>query len=445
MTIEQLNRRHVCIVGFGREGQAALRAIERYAPEAEVTVADKNEDCHPEPACQTDTHSRGMTREVQWQLGENYLSDLAQYDVVIVSPGVPPSKELEALSTHVTTGMQIFFDTAKESGAQLIGVTGSKGKSTVSSLIYAILKADSRDVHLVGNIGQPALDYLDSANANTIFVCELSSYQLMRMTVSPHVAVLTTFFPEHLDYHGSLDRYREAKQNIAQYQSEHDCILYNADFSETQTIATKSRGTVIPYHVDDAPVDLDETHLIGEHNRSNIAGAWKVAEHLGVNRSIAAQVIITFEGLPHRLQSIGVHHGIEWIDDAISTTPESTIAALDALEERVTWLILGGQDRGYDFTLLAQRIAQSSIETVILFPDSGQQIKEALLQINSSLNIVEVETMEQAVDCVQSQFLDLHFDTHIPVALLSPASPSYNQFRNFEEKGNTFAHLVKQE
>ncbi len=428
MRIQDLSGKTICLLGFGKEGQATLRALEEYAPGCEVTIADKNE---------------GIVLEGKkhWlQVGSGWLKNLEKFDVIIKSPGIPPQPEFEPVKERITNSTQIFLDTVQSRGSMVIGVTGTKGKSTVSSLIYAVLKEAGKDVYLMGNIGKPALGYLEQSKENTIFVQEMSSYQLQECTSSPHIAVVTSFFPEHLDYHGSLEAYKDAKMHIARFQTAEDVIFYNGKWSEAKEIASESNGKKIPYIISDAPLDLNDTKLIGEHNLENIAVAWKVGEYLGVSKEVAIQAFKTFKPLPHRLQSLGMHHGIEWIDDAISTTPESTIAALRALGDRVKTIILGGQDRGLEFTSLAsEMIDHSNIETVILFPGTGPRIKEALEAVKGSkpISFFDAETMEAAVKFAKE---------HTPkdsVCLLSTASPSYNMFKNFEEKGDVFAEWVR--
>src|SRR3989338_5891545 len=204
----------------------------------------------------------------------------------------------------------------------------------------------------------------------------------------------------------------------------------------------ESPGTRIPFSADECPVPIEETKLLGDHNRSNIAAAYKVGIHLKIPQEVMLKVIRDFRGLPHRLQSLGVHHGIEWIDDAISTTPESTIAALDALGDRVTTIILGGQDRGNYFTALGKRIAESKIKTVILFPGSGPRIREAIQASKAHIDFFEVETMQEAVERAKSQIANRKSQI-VPIVLLSTASPSYGRFRNFEEKGDVFRRCIE--
>lgn len=419
MHISELQGKNVCILGFGREGRAMLKALEKYVPSCTITIAD------------ADTTMK--VERYQSQVGPDYLMNLDKFDVIIKSPGVLPDPRLDALGEKITSATQIFLDSIADTSAIVVGVTGSKGKSTTASIIHEILKSANLDAFLIGNIGNPAIDYLENADSGTIFVMEISSYQLMNVTRSPQIAVVTTFFPEHLDYHGDVERYKEAKKHIARFQSKDDYVFYDAESPEAKEIAQESPGFHVYFKADDAPVKIEETHLIGEHNLRNIAAAFKVTQHLGVEHQTAIEAIKAFSGLPHRLQSLGVHHGIEWVDDAISTTPESTMAALAALGDRVSTIILGGQDRGFDFTGLGKAIAESTIQHVILFPESGARICEA---IPIKLNFYDVSSMEEAIDIAKENTPDGG------ICLLSTASPSYGMFKDFEEQGQEFARCV---
>lgn len=425
MRIHALDGKTVCILGYGREGRSAVKALEEFAPNAEVTIADKNAGIEKD----SDKH--------WWQLGDGWLENLGKFDVIIKSPGVPNSAELRKHAPKITGGVQIFLDTIAGSGAIVIGVTGSKGKSTTSSLIAAMLRQAGKDVHLVGNIGDASIGHIKDAKNGTIFVHELSSYMLMDMTASPHIAVVTSFFPEHLDYHGSIEAYLDAKKRIARFQTEDDAMYFNADSPGAVSIAQEGEGRKIPVHADDCPVDLKKTRLIGDHNRENIALAWKVCEDLGVRKDTAVAAAESFTPLPHRLQSIGTIDGIEWIDDAISTTPESAIAALDALGDTVGTIILGGQDRGNDFTKLAARLKDSNVKTALIFPGSGPRIREAIERTGAPIDLIDVGSMNDAVRIAREK------TAKGSIALLSTASPSYGMFKNFEEKGAAFLQAIK--
>ncbi|NOS67114.1 MAG: UDP-N-acetylmuramoyl-L-alanine--D-glutamate ligase [Candidatus Peribacteraceae bacterium] len=438
MKIQELSGKKVCILGFGKEGHAMFRAIEDHAPDAHVTIADRN----PDPinawiAANSPTNPTKLKHSLNSHGGETvWLQKIESFDVIIKSPGIPHQPEFDSVKNKLTSSTQIFFDTIKDSGAIVIGVTGSKGKSTTSTLIYEILKAGGKDVSLIGNIGEPAISHIEEAKTGKIFVMEMSSYQLMDLTVSPQIAVVTSFFPEHLDYHGSLEAYKDAKKHIAKYQTKDDVIFYCATSEGATEIAQTSSGEKIPFSATDCPVKIEETKLIGDHNRSNIAGAYTLGLRLGLDSKKMIDVIKSFRGLPHRLQSLGVHHDIEWVDDAISTTPESTIAALDALGDRVKTIILGGQDRGNDFTELAQRIKHSAVKTVILFPGTGPRIREAIGDAHADVCFQEADSMEKAVEIAKKHTMAG------AIVLLSTASPSYNMFKNFEEKGEEFKRWI---
>ena len=422
MDIRALVGKNVCIVGFGREGQAALRGLRRYAPTARITVAD--------------TAPVEVPAEIPRQLGPRYLENLERFDVIIKSPGIPPKPEFERVRSRLTSGTQIFLDTVFQHGALVIGVTGTKGKSTTATLIFEVLRAAQKRSFLLGNIGNPALDFLGEATSETIFVQECSSYQLMDLSVSPPIAVITSFFPEHLDYHGSIETYLEAKKHITRFQKDTGWVFYNARWEGARAIAEESPGRKMPFTAADAPLRITETKLLGQHNLSNIAAAWLVTEHLGVPKDTALKVFREFPGLPHRLQSLGYHHGILWVDDSLSTTPESTIAALDAVGDRVVTLILGGHDRDYEFSDLAREIAKREINGVVLFPPSGVRIRAALTAAGFPGDVLETESMGDAVRWVRER-------ARGGVCLLSPASPSYGLFKNFEERGDRFWEAIQ--
>ena len=399
--------------------------------EVDVVIADRNGKLKMES---------GKFGKATLQLGENYLNNLNKFDLIIKSPGIPPSEIKDIDKNKITNSTQIFLDSISDSGAKVIGVTGSKGKSTTASLIYEILKAADIDTYLVGNIGEPAIKYLYKAKPDTIFVMEMSSHQLNDLSVSPHIAVITSFFPEHLDYYGSVEAYKDAKKNISRFQTTDDAVFYNGESDCAKEIADDSKGTKIGVNKDDSPLPITGTKLIGEHNLINIALAYKVSEQLGVDSKTAIKTIKEFQGLPHRLQNLGEHHGIIWIDDSISTTPESAIAAIDAVGD-VSTIILGGQDRGNDFTDLGKRIADSSIENVILIGESSPRIREAIEGYEAKVEFYEAQDMKSAVKESTRVTSNEQRATN-NICLLSPASPSYDMFENFEVRGNEFRQNI---
>lgn len=429
MKISDFGGKNICVLGYGREGKAVVAALEKHAPGCEITIADQNESI--------DINGK------HWkQVGTGWLENLDKFDAIIKSPGIPNSviSHQSSVISKTTSSTQIFLDTIADRKATIIGVTGSKGKSTTSSLIYAIAKAAGKDALLLGNIGEPAIAHLDDVKEGTICVMEMSSYQLSDLTVSPHIAVVTSFFPDHLDYHGGLDAYKDAKKNITRHQTADDITLFNGDSKGSAEIAKEGSGRKIPFSADECPFEISETKLIGEHNLSNISAALHVAYELEINAQTALKAVKEFNGLPHRLQSLGMHHGAEWIDDAISTTPESTIAGLRALDGCVKIIILGGQDRGYQFDELARELIAQNIDTAILFPGSGANIRTAIekADTNKTITLHDAQSMEEAVAIAKQSAQSPQLKAHSSIILLSTASPSYGMFKNFEDKGEQF-------
>jgi len=395
--------KNVLILGYGKEGRMTEKYLKQYFPDLQVDIADQKTD-------------------------KNYLKKQAGYDLIIKTPGI--KKEL--MTNHYTTATNIFFSQIKNNIT--IGVTGSKGKSTTASLIYAILKEAGKKVCLVGNIGNPMLEILlKPIDKEEIFVVELSSYQLDDIDYSPHIAVVTNLFPEHMDYHGSVEKYYEAKRNIIKFQNPTDYVVFNKKNKELKKCLAKNSLK------DFSKIDLENitVPLLGKHNLENVKAAIAVANILNISKNSIKQGIENFKGLAHRLEFVGEFKGIKFYDDAISTTPESTIAAILALPNTDT-IFLGGLNRGYDFSKLALAIEKSKIKNIVFFPDSGQDIeKEIFKKSQNKYLILHTKNMDEAVKFAFE-------NTKIgKVCLLSSASPSYSIWKNFEEKGDKFKVAIK--
>jgi UDP-N-acetylmuramoylalanine-D-glutamate ligase len=416
MTITDLQGASVCLLGYGREGQASYRAIKQFAPQARITIADANPHLPHRPNCPFIT-------------GPDYLDRLEGFDVIIKSPGIHWNPA-PALSARVTSATAVFFASLPAT-AVTIGVTGTKGKSTTSHLIYEALSAPrDRRVVLAGNIGEPMLAHLSEAE-DTTFVLELSSYQLDTLDRSPHIAVVTSFFPDHLDYHGTMDAYREAKSHIARFQGPDDVVFYNRDYPECAEIAKPGAGRKVPFSASDFPGHSAE---LGQGTSSNLAAAYLVALECGVQPAVARHAVEQAKGLPHRQQLVGTYHGIRWVDDSAATTPESTISALEALGPEVDTLIAGGLDRGYDYAALGQLIEKLAIPHVVVMPDTGPKLAAA---IHGDTTVHSAKTMAAAVTLAKQN------TRRGRVCLLSSGAPSYNLYGNYYERGDDFLRLVK--
>jgi UDP-N-acetylmuramoylalanine-D-glutamate ligase len=416
MKISELNSRSVCLLGYGREGRASYQAIRQHAPRARLTIADGNPNLPTRPDCPFIT-------------GPDYLERLSDFDLIVKSPGIPWHPPAD-LADRVITATQLFFDSLPDS-ALTIGVTGTKGKSTTSHLIYeALSSARDRRVILAGNIGEPMLAHLDDA-AGTTFVLELSSYQLESLQRSPHIAVVTSFFPDHLDYHRTMAAYREAKSHIAAFQRPGDVVFYNAAYSDCAAIAHPGAGRKVPFTAEDYP-GHDVAPGLGE--RSNLAAAYLVALECGIAPAAARQAIEHSKGLPHRQQSLGRFHGVRWIDDSAATTPESTVSALHALGSEVDVLITGGLDRGYDYAAVGEAIDALQIPHIVALPDTAAKLTAA---IHGRTHVHEASTMAAAVATAKRNTRPGR------VVLLSSGAPSYNQYRNYYERGDDFLRAIK--
>ncbi len=375
-----LGIKSICVLGYGKEGRVSEKYIKQNYPEISVEALDEKID-------------------------RKYLKKQKNFDLAVKTPGIEKSK----VSIPYVTATNIFFSRINNT---VIGVTGSKGKSTTASLIYHILKMAGKKVRLLGNIGSPMLEVLLSdVDPEEIFVLELSSYMLDDIEYSPSVALLLNLFPEHMNYHGGLDRYYEAKKRIFKFQKEGD-VAITPPFKEK--LVTKN------------------VSLLGEHNIENIKAATQVCRIFDVPESVIKKGVESFQPLPHRLEFVGKHKGVEFYDDAISTTPESTIEAIKALES-VDTLILGGEDRGYDFDKLVEVIKSYNISNIVLFPQSGERMREKLKE----LRLLETSSMEDAVK------FSFQTTKKGKICLLSTASPSYSLWSGYEEKGDLFKDAVK--
>ena len=395
-----LGMKNILILGYGKEGRATRTYLKQRSLPAKIGIADKRR-------------------------GTDYPEYLKKFDIAVKTP----SKPGRLVAIPYTTATDIFFSEVRN---MIVGVTGSKGKSTTASLIYAILKEADKSARLLGNIGIPMLGALNQIHKNEILVIELSSYQLEDIHVSPHIAVVTNLFPEHMDYHGSEEAYYAAKKNITKFQTSQDFFVYNPRDPLLKIWASEGAAKSIPF-ASDITIALEKTQLIGEHNKINIQAATAVARLLDISDSVILRAVKRFKPLPHRLEFVGTFKGILFYDDAISTTPESTIAALKALPQ-VETILLGGQDRGYNFAALEKELRIQGVKNLVLFPDSGSKILSSRKGFSS---IFETADMKKAVEFCYSH------TAPGSICLLSTASPSYSIWKNFEEKGNEFKKWVK--
>lgn len=398
----------VAIIGYGIEGKDAEKFLKDKG--SIITILDQKNN-------------------------PNYLSNLDKYDLIVRSPGVYPFKS-EFKNLNVTTPTKIFFEEFK---GKLIGVTGTKGKGTTSTLIYEILKNAGSDVYLGGNIGSPLLGLLSKINENSIVVMEISSFQLIDLDRSPNIAVILNITSDHMDWHKNQDEYISAKQNIVKFQKSSDWTVINNEYEVSRSFAKKSKGNVIFFNKNKLEnVFKRDLILRGEHNLENIAAAVSVAKILNIDEKIVEKIVKKFKGLEHRLEFVREIKGIKFYNDSFATGPQPTIAAIKSFMEDET-LILGGSDKGLDYEELGEVINNSkNVKNIILIGTTGPKI-ENCLDKNLAFRIYDLEFA--SIKEIVSKAYELSKSGSVVV--LSPASASFDMFLDYKDRGNQFKEAVK--
>ncbi len=419
-----INGKRILILGFGREGEATLAKLMEAGCAKSLTVADR-----------TDVSDR-LPGDVTCISGDGYQDAIEDNDVVFKSPGVVLEKSPDEISALVTSETEIFMQAY---GDRVIGVTGTKGKSTTSSLIYHVLKETGRDAVFGGNIGIPVFELADSIARETVIVLELSCHQLEYLKTDPHVAVLLNIYEDHLDHYGTRERYAMAKKKIFSRQGEVDLLFTTKECFEKENIKEFLHSRLVIVSEDDAPFESFDSvpgvRLIGGHNRLNCAFAFKVLERFGVSKEEFLKALSTFTPLEHRLEKFLSADGRDYYDDSISTTVRSAISAVEAVDNAGI-LLLGGMERNLDYDELTSYLRTSKLDHVICMYDSGRRIYEALAKDPGCVGVTYVNDLDGAVT--------LAMDLLKPgkAMILSPAAASYGFFKNFEERGRRFKELV---
>ncbi|MBN2175096.1 MAG: UDP-N-acetylmuramoyl-L-alanine--D-glutamate ligase [Bacteroidales bacterium] len=444
--------KRILILGFGREGQSTYKLLKKILPPESITIADKNPNIIKNKCLQFD-------RETKINAGANYLSGLNQFDLIIKSPGIS-GKLLNSVSVALTSQTDIFL---QYYSGQTIGITGTKGKSTTSSLIHDILRNYFDDVILVGNIGVPPFDLLDKINPETKIVFELSSHQLENINIAPGISILLNIYQEHLDHFNSFNAYKRAKFNIVKFQDISDWFIYNADDREIKMLMEEISvpGRKIGYSnrkkedvgafrdmKDNIYFSFDDDHatfdfskrksLPGDHNLQNIMAAACASRILGVPDDVIIKTVTEFKGLKHRLEYLGQFKNIHFYNDSIATVPEAAIAAVNTLKT-VDTIILGGKDRGIDYNALIAFLLKSDIQNVIYIGEAGKRICRELVVKNPDppFKCFPVDHFDDIKEVISA--------TTRPgtICLLSPAASSYDMFESFEERGKAFKKIAE--
>ena len=441
--INCFKNKKIIILGFGREGQSTYKLIRKYLKEQTIYIADQNENF------QSEYDFLKEEKNAIYIGGSSYLKNLENYDIIMKTPGISfagidTSKYYYKIKSQLELLLEFF-------NVFTIGITGTKGKSTTSSLIYSILKEQNVKSMLLGNIGVPVFDYIDQIEKDTKLVLEMSSHQLEYMELSPNIAILLNIYPEHLDHYESFEKYAKAKCNIFYHQKPSDYFLYNDD-NETLARLTKEingraykvslQGKIESditlknnyiYFKNSQIYDIREPRkLKGDFNLNNIMFALGVSEILQLDLNKTIKTIQNFETLQHRLEFVGNYNGILYYDNSIATIPMATVEAVKTLKT-VDTLIIGGMDRGLDYTEFVQFLNKSDINHIICMPKTGHDIAKKIKKEKAYI----VNNMEEAVNVAKK------VTRKGKSCLLSPAAASYGFFKNFEEKGDIYQNLVK--
>ncbi len=447
----------IAVLGLGIEGISSVKFLKKQG--AKITVLDIKKDAEIDKELLKEVRDL----DINFIFGKNYLENLNKYGLIVRSPGV----KLELLEKYVsrdkiTSQIKLFFNLYP---CPIIGVTGTKGKGTTSSLIYEMLKKQGFNAYLGGNIGEPPLDFLDKLNAQSKVVLELSSFQLQDLSKSPHIAVLLMITSEHLDYHKNTYEYIKAKRNILSFQSKDDFAIINKEYLASNESDIHTEGKVfyvsriaavqngcfvengkiivsIPKgKFNTKKVEIIKTKdilLPGKHNLENVCAAVMAALLSGVSKENIIEILKTFKGLEHRLELIREINGVRFYDDSFSTIPETTIAAIEAFKDPEI-LILGGSSKNSDFKELGEVISLSNnIKAIIGIGLEWAKIKSQIQ--NSKFQTEIIEGCKNMREIVQKAI-----STTKPgdVVLLSPACASLDMFKNYKDRGNQFREEVK--
>ena len=445
----------VAIIGIGVSNKPLIKYL--YDLNTNITLFDNKEFDKIDEQILDDIYKY----KLKYSIGKNYLSKLVGFDVIFKSPSCRP--DLPEIKAEIERGAILTSEielVMELSPSKIIGITGSDGKTTTTSLVYEILK-NKYKCYLGGNIGIPLFTRINEMRPEDIVVLELSSFQLMSMEKSPDISVLTNITPNHLDIHKSYEEYIDAKTNIFKYQDENNILVTNYDNEITRDLSKKAKAKVKLFSsktklqdgviYDDKIIkscednlrrhilNVKDIKLKGIHNAENICAAIAATEDL-VSLEEQVEAIKNFSGVKHRLEYIREIGGAKWYNDSIASSPTRTIAGLHSFDERIL-LIAGGYDKHLDYEPIAKHILEK-VSTLILLGQTAEKIRgvvtEEMKKQNKEVNIIKVETLEEAVLKARENVKAGE------IVMLSPASASFDMFKNFEERGEKFKKLVNE-
>ena len=400
------SKNKIAIIGFGAEGKTLYDYFKKQS-DVEIHIFDENEIKIPDK--KTFIHKG--------------LSIPKEFKIIYKAPGIPTNKlNLANPKTKISSLTNLFLEKTK---GTVIGITGTKGKGTVTTLIAHVLKENGFKTVVVGNIGKPAIQYLKNDDLKTFYIYEMSSFQCEHLKQSPHIAILNNIFPDHLNHHKNFKEYEKAKLNITKFQTPEDYFINASKFK----IKTKAKQI----NLAENPTPKFKTKLLGEYNQKNCQVAYEVAKILGIKDKKIKKAIETYTALPMRLEKVAKNNGIIFYDDSLATIPEATLASIQALKE-VNTIILGGSDKGSDYENFAKEISKTNIQNFIIFPNNGKEMVK-YIKNNPNKNIFKVDNMKDAIK--------IAYKYSQGICLLSNAAASLNLFKNYKDKSKQYRYWIK--
>ncbi len=418
MKLRELKNKKILILGFGREGEDTLKFLKRKFLGQKIGIADSRKNISRKKGF--DIHS-----------GENYLQSIKDYDIIIKSPGISMEtiKPFLSKGSIITSQTDIFLNNSK---GKIVGITGTKGKSTTASIIFKMISSQGIKSFLIGNIGEPVLKHLLNNKSKTVYVYELSSFQLETTTKSPHIAVMLNLFKDHLDHHKDMDDYRKSKEKITKFQTVKDIFIFNSKDRAAMEMARKSKAIKIPFDPENDPLDIRKDITIPSEVLLIIAKIFKIP------RKKVVDAVKKFQPLPHRLEYVGKFKGIDFYNDSAATIPEATISAINKIGESLNTIIIGGVDKGFNLKKLSLKIAKSPVRNLITFPETGRIIEKELSN-KKNISIFRAESMKEAVS------IAFKVTEKGKICLLAPAASSFNMFKSYKDRGDLFKKYVKKQ
>lgn len=444
--LEFLENKKIVILGFGMEGESTYRFLRKHFPEKNLFIADRNKEL-------LDKHIELMEDPyLEVSLGENYLNGIEEYELILKAPGISlKDQDISKYEDKITSQLELFLEYVDVFS---IGITGTKGKSTTSSLMYKVLVDQGKEAYLLGNIGEPIFNDIEQFTKDSIAVIELSSHALEYAKKGTNIGFILDIYEEHLDHYKSLEKYIEAKFNLAKYQTSNDYLIYNYDNEFMKKFEFNYKENDYAVSLNSIPNTKNKVFLQddfiycnskklmsvhenlklkGMHNINNIMFIFAVCDILKLDFEHGVSSIKKFMPLEHRMEFVGTVDGVDYYNDSIATIPESTMNAINSIKN-INTLIVGGKDRGVNLSELIKFLENSQIENIICLPKTGEFIEERLKDTNK--NVLFVEKLDEAVRWAKK------VTRKGTVCLLSPAASSYGYFKNFEERGKLFKKYV---